>query len=310
MSANERSTQSATAIACEGQLSIGAVADGLLETLRENCSDERCLKTGLIDAAFAPFVGIPRNCQIVLVAPPKMGKTTLAHQLAVEVVRRNDSAKAVYYTAEMPAWLLTAKTVAALSSIPFDKWTRGDLSGLESEEREKVEAAVRTVSGIRERLIYVPGPARVGELGQVVESKEADLLVVDYLQRLKSGMTHENRRAEIDEVLSNLLELKQRFNLAIITISSESRGSSEEAYAYNRNLGICKESGDIEYDADMIFRLQLSPTDYRKEREGEVLEKPNMILRCLASRLTEPGCLNLQFNRPLHSFDGRTARGS
>ena len=105
-------------------------------------------------------------------------------------------------------------------------------------------------------------------------------------------------------MLSDLVTWKQQDDLAIIAISSESRGDSKDAYGRNRGLGSCKESGDIEYDADMVLRLQLCDEDAKATKKGQCVLSPRMELKCLASRLTEPVDLALKFERSLHRFVG------
>lgn len=85
----------------------------------------------------------------------------------------------------------------------------------------------------------------VGEMG-------AKVILIDYLQIMQDNRRHESRRLEITSIIRGLKELGKEFNVAMAVISSLTRQADKSETA-RPNMGMLRESGDIEYCADIIL---------------------------------------------------------
>ena len=102
------------------------------------------------------------------------------------------------------------------------------------------------------------------------------LVIVDYLQLLDSGMRGENRQQEITEISRSLKALARELRVPVIAISQLSR--AVESRTGNRpQLSDLRESGAIEQDADLVvflFREEYyHPTDENRNRAEAIIAK-------------------------------------
>jgi replicative DNA helicase len=112
-------------------------------------------------------------------------------------------------------------------------------------------------------------------LVEIVDKRQGKIIMIDYLQLMQEIRRYESRRVEVTKLSRGIKELAKEFNVAIILISSLSRELGAEDSRPSMNL--LKESGDIEYDADIVVILHKP----KKPKEGEakyqaLLEKNRM----------------------------------
>ena len=88
---------------------------------------------------------------------------------------------------------------------------------------------------------------------EAVDKSGAKVIMVDYLQLMEMGRKMESRRLEITGIIRGLKELAKEFLVGMIVVSSLSRGEGGEDV--RPHMGMLKESGDIEYAADVILFL-------------------------------------------------------
>jgi len=88
---------------------------------------------------------------------------------------------------------------------------------------------------------------------EAVDKSGAKVIMVDYLQLMEMRGRSESRRIEITNIIRGLKELAKEFLVGLIVISSLARGEGgEDTRPY---MGMLKESGDIEYCADVVLFL-------------------------------------------------------
>lgn len=101
-------------------------------------------------------------------------------------------------------------------------------------------------------------------------SNEDFVVILDYLQLLANryGNKMDERKA-IDHCLAGLKDIAYGYEVPVIVISSLNRNSYDEGISMNSYKG----SGEIDYDADMIFGLQLDGMDITAEDKNENARK-------------------------------------
>ncbi len=110
------------------------------------------------------------------------------------------------------------------------------------------------------------------------EVGKVDLLVVDYLQLMRSDKKHESRRVEIGELSRDIKNIGMEFSIPTIVLSQLSRG--ERGGPKEPTLSDLRESGDIEQNADVVMLLHREEYYYSREvaQEKNVENKIKVII--------------------------------
>src|SRR5205823_10276237 len=80
-----------------------------------------------------------------------------------------------------------------------------------------------------------------------------EVIVVDYIQLMRTGENEENRVQEIATITRNLKSLARELNVVIIGLSQLSRAAGDSGL--EPKLSTLRESGGIEQDADIVLML-------------------------------------------------------
>jgi len=123
------------------------------------------------------------------------------------------------------------------------------------------------------------------------------VVVIDFLQRLEFPKNIKNYREAVDFNLSYLKELSDDFEIPIIIISSFNRNNYNQEVSFNS----FKESGGIEYTADVVIGLQLTKmhnedTFDHKNIEAWKAEYPRKIQAVILKYRNGPVMTRANFN--------------
>ena len=80
------------------------------------------------------------------------------------------------------------------------------------------------------------------------------MVLVDYMQLMKSPERADNRQAEISAISRSLKLLAREMDCPVVALSQLSRGP-EQRQDHHPNLADLRESGAIEQDADLVIFL-------------------------------------------------------
>ena len=199
----------------------------------------------------------------VLGGPPKVGKSVFALNVALEVARKGGTVH--YYDIENGMHFVMLRLLSNFYSKTFEQ-LRADNDHAERWEADLAEKIPEfhlctDYSKMKPDLI-----ARQAQL----VGAEKTLIVLDSLQKLPP--LAKQRRDSLDTWLRELEQIKQSPAITILLISELSRGENEAHYK-NPSLGAFKESGDIEYTADLALQ-------FLKDKGNS----EHMILHCVANR--------------------------
>jgi replicative DNA helicase len=137
------------------------------------------------------------------------------------------------------------------------------------------------------------------------------LIVVDYLQLMRSPEYSENRVQEISDISRSLKGLARELEIPVIALSQLSRASEQRGGERVPLLSDLRDSGAIEQDADLVLFIH-RPEMYRDLREkaeqkGESLDGRADVI--LAKHRNGPtGQVDLYFHKQFTRFDNRSAR--
>jgi replicative DNA helicase len=133
------------------------------------------------------------------------------------------------------------------------------------------------------------------------------MIVVDYLQLMRSPEYSENRVQEVSDISRSLKGLARELNIPVIALSQLSRASEQRGGERRPILSDLRDSGAIEQDADVVLFIH-RPEMYQKEdSEGNSLEGMAEVI--VGKHRNGPtGLVNLYFHKQFTRFDNRTER--
>ena len=225
----------------------------------------------------------------VLGGLPALGKTTFAWQLLEQMARQGE--KCVYCSYEMSEFELYTKSLAR------ELFNRDRNTNLTS-------AGIRRGDEIR---TFTEILTEFGEIGidlTVMEMQEQDIddlifelrkycvekapvIVLDYLQIVPVRRKETSVKQGIDEIVRKLKNFQRETGATFIVISSFNRQNYGQQVAFES----IKESGNIEYSADVVWGLQLYAT--RELKEGVTNQNREIIFKAKEAnpRQVELKCL-------------------
>lgn len=196
--------------------------------------------------------GLNRSDLIIVGARPAMGKTSFALNIA-----RNAAVlahkKVLFFSLEMSKEQLAQRILATEARVKGNKMRDGNL---DTKEWERINMATAALNDC-ELYFDDKSDITVNEMkAKVRRLKDVDLVVVDYLQLMKSGTRSESRVQEVSEITRNLKIMAKDLNIPVMVLAQLSRGTEGHGQKNHRpQLADLRESGSIEQDADIVLML-------------------------------------------------------
>jgi hypothetical protein len=183
----------------------------------------------------------------VLQGMTSVGKSSWAIRAAYHAAQRGK--KIIYVTTELTKHQLWARLASCLPGAP--SWVRLE------ESPDVLPGDLHPVLADMAERIKVMGNRSVKQISNDVRAFQADLLVVDYLQRLRgAGIEGEGvSAASLGALTGELSDLSQGREMAILAVSSISRAS----YESGGGLGGAKGSGDVEFFSQSLCSMVRPP---------------------------------------------------
>lgn len=297
----------------------GAQAEGF------RAADATCprpIPTGLVPVDRLLGGGFEYGRLHVLAAGSGMGKTTLALQLAVSLSAQGHDV--LYVALEQSARVLTRKNVSrctreisevdALTTWQLKEADREDCRAhLSDGQRTTLELAWARHAAQAARLKFIDRPTSIDELERIVDRHErlrgnTPCVVLDYLQLLRpsESQRHLSSLERTKENVARLKALVVQHNLPMLALSSLNR------LGYNVAVGLesLKESGDIEFTADVVLGLQPIQLGATDDGNGRAInaatrtqEVRTMRLTCLKHREEGAGEAILEYDAAHNAFN-------
>lgn len=198
------------------------------------------------------------NGELTIVgARPGVGKTTFALQIAERVAKYK---KVVFVSLEMSEEQIIQKILAKRTRINSRKIRNGDLK---EEELEKIWIECGAISDLPIKILTkINNIEQIEIAARKLKNKgELDLLIIDYLQLLKSTSNFRSREQEVAEISRTLKLLSLELEIPIIALCQLNRNASRN----EPTLADIRESGSIEQDADNVIFL------YKEDAENEIV---------------------------------------
>ncbi len=219
--------------------------------------------------------GLQPSDLIILAARPSMGKTAFALNIAMRAAIRSN-VPTVIYSLEMSMEQLIMRMLCAWGKVDVSRMRR---SYLNDEDWQGLHDA-GTV--FREAPIYIDDSAALSPLElrartrRLKIEKGVGLVIIDYLQLMRSSRRTDSRELEISDISRNLKAMAKELNVPVIALSQLNR-KVEERSDKRPILSDLRESGAIEQDADVIMFIYREAA-YLKHSERPPVDKAEIII--------------------------------
>lgn len=218
--------------------------------LQKNGVNLNITPTGFVDID-SIIIGLERTENIILAARPGMGKTAFALGLGLNVAKQGKTV--VFFALEMSKERLMSRLLCIEGGIDSKKIKIG---GLTDDEIDRLSDAADLISKLN---IYIYDDIfTIQEVRSKIAKLEARedicLVVIDYIQLIKSNKRFANRQAELGSYAYAIAEIAKKYNTTTLTLSQLSR-AIENRQNKRPVLTDLYESGAIEAAADKVLFL-------------------------------------------------------
>ncbi|NBW15761.1 MAG: hypothetical protein EBR82_48020 [Caulobacteraceae bacterium] len=204
--------------------------------------DTPAIPTGLpaLDKLFDG--GLPLGQMTALAAAPGVGKSALALQLVLQCLAHNPDMVAAWCLGEMTRAALAARAITNYGGATHQLVLQDVIH--KREPSETIAAELGQVIG--RRLKIIEAPLVIDRIERALVKDGPVLLVVDYLQLVRSTRHFQDKTGEINDVLLKLRELTTSRNMATLLVTNIAKGC--DANTEIGNIG--KGSNQIDFDVD------------------------------------------------------------
>jgi replicative DNA helicase len=218
-------------------------------------------------------LGMQNKDMIVLAAPPSVGKTAFAMNVATNVAL---SGKTVaFFSLEMTGKDLAIRQLCSKAIINSRLFRTLSFNAVATGALQKSLNELYN----KNFFIDVPGEIDIAEIRRKCQRKKCesgglDFVVIDYLQLVKTEKA-ENRTIAIGEVSRKIKAMARDLDIPVLCLSQMNRSALKDNQ--EPELHHLRESGNIEQDADMVWfitRKNKEDTEAKfkvaKNRNGQI----------------------------------------
>lgn len=211
----------------------------------------------------------------IVAARPSMGKTSLMLNFVLEASRKNPENVALF-SLEMSGKQVVRRMMSMLSHVSMGVLKKQRLS---DEEYQRLADACEVLYGLP---IYVDDSSDIsplemrGKCRRLKQDGGLSLVVVDYLQLMRSGRKTENRVQEISEIARSLKSLAKELDVPVVALSQLNRGV-EGREEKRPQLSDIRESGSIEAEADVVMFIYRDAYYRQKQADYDETYNPQAV---------------------------------
>lgn len=246
-------------------------------------------------------VVFPHNLPVPEISPghvmllggaPGAGKTALVMACVVEALRHTPTLRALVVNVEMSPAALLDRQLARLSGVEAEVIRHRRFT---AEHADRLDAGLATVETFTDRLAFLESPFDLENVAYAVDAHEADVIVLDYLQRIQPPGDVTDTRLRVNATM-DMLRRFAAAGCAVLALSAVGRSrdnAGRSTYAAgSMSLASYRDSGELEYGADDAFLL--APVD---DAAPNVMRLSHLKCRHGAQR-----SIDLRFDRAHQAF--------
>jgi len=234
--------------------------------------------------------GFTRGDLVVLAARPSVGKTSLALAVAYHAARAGTGV--LVFSLEMDVKQIVTRFLGLTGQANILTLRTGSdvLDTGAADALTKLPVLIDDTPGIS--IMELRTKAR-----RAMSHLPVGLIVVDYLQLMRTGEEEENRVQEISTITRNLKSLARELDVVVMGLSQLSRAAGD--YGHEPKLSTLRESGSLEQDSDVVVMLW-------RDKEETIPGAPRLIKGSVAKNRNGPtGIFELYFEAEQARFFSR-----
>lgn len=229
-------------------------------------------------------------------AMSSLGKTTLALQIADNMAK--DGRDVLIFSLEMARSELMAKSISRLTYLGADrkddaKTTRGITAGARyarysDAEKALIDRSIKQYQEYAQHIFIHEGMGNIGveQIREVVQrhisiTGQTPTVIIDYVQILAPYDIRATDKQNTDKAVLELKRLSRDYKMTVLGISSFNRDSYKKDGGENQgrvSMTDFKESGAIEYSADVLMGLEFTSAGTKEYSErAEKKKDPRQI---------------------------------
>ena len=279
-----------------------------IESLRGSSGALTGVPSGFVDLDEMTS-GFQRSELIIVAARPSMGKTAFCLNIAVNAAESGHGV--AIFSLEMSKDALVQRMLCSEARVDSQSVRR---ASLRDADYTRLARAAGILSNCPMWIDDTPSLTLLemrSKARRLRAENDVGLVIVDYLQLMRSPEYADNRVQEISDISRSLKGLARELEVPVIALSQLSRASEQRGGERTPVLSDLRDSGAIEQDADVVIFIH-RPEMYKDLRDkaddkGESLEGRADIM--VAKHRNGPtGELDLHFQKQYTRFDNRTER--
>ncbi|XXJ20260.1 replicative DNA helicase [Desulfovibrio caledoniensis] len=219
--------------------------------------------------------GLQNSDLIIIAGRPSMGKTAFALNVALRAAARSECPTAIF-SLEMSMEQLMTRLLAVQSKVELSNLRTGYLD--DSDWNKLYEGA----DVLSKAPIFIDDTPALSTLElqarcrRLKAEHNLGLIVIDYLQLMRSSARPDSREQEISDISRHLKALAKELNVPVIALSQLNR-KVEERTDKRPMMSDLRESGAIEQDADIIIFLYRDAA-YNKSEDNPLKNHAEVII--------------------------------
>lgn len=254
----------------------GLAMDNAVETMRpiqdmlvdfvnqkhSNCT-ENIIPTGF--SRLDGIVSLSKGDLAVIAARPAVGKSAFVGNLAVRFSMSGYTT--ALFSLEMSETQILNRIMSSVGRIPHNFLAKNSIEGKYDNE---LGEAVSRVFGKSRLYIDDRSCQTVRDIKRKAIKAKADVVIIDYLQLMRSARKYESKVNEVAEITRDLKIMAGDLNAVVILLSQLNRDVEKRAVP-RPILSDLRDSGSIEQDANsIIFLSKTDPNDANSDILAEV----------------------------------------
>jgi replicative DNA helicase len=184
---------------------------------------------------------------VVIASRPGIGKSAFALNIAYKMASQDR--KVLFFTLDTSNNHLLIRLYSILTGIPVDKIRNKQLG---NDDLKKIKS-LKKVNAL-DNILPIDKARYLFEITELIKDTSPDVVIIDYLQLIKTGDEYQLRYQELSDITAELKFLAKDLDIPIILLSQLSR-DVEKKSDKKPSLSDLQGSTDIEAIADKVILL-------------------------------------------------------
>lgn len=196
--------------------------------------------------------GFQKSDLIILAGRTSMGKTAFSISILIEPVV-HQKIPVAFFSLEMSKEQVVGRIQSIMSKVNVSKIVKKQL------DFDEINLIIQRCDALKDAPLFIDDTANISlmelktKARKMVREDGVKMIVVDYLQLMRSGVKTISREQEVAEISKGLKAIAKELNVPVIALSQLSRNVEQRGGSKVPMLSDLRDSGQIEQDADMVL---------------------------------------------------------